>query len=134
MIYGDVSAEGQITVQMDPRLDVSQQAIDNAYDNGKTLEGMTQTAADAVKQLVESKNIAEEYKKVLGKLDKEANKDAIDQSKEIIKEINDYILAFGTSYSNLMFVVYDLGHIRDVDLFSREFERHENVIVRVVKH
>ena len=94
MIYGDVTSEGQITIQMDPRLDVSQQAIDNAYDNGKTLESMTQTAADAVKQLVESKNIAEEYKKVLGKLDKEAHKDAIDQSKEIIKEIDEIIALY----------------------------------------
>ena len=58
------------------------------------LEAMTQTAADAVKQLVESKNIAEEYKSKLSKLDKEAHKEAIDQSKEIVKAIDEVIALY----------------------------------------
>ncbi|NQX78763.1 hypothetical protein [Gilvibacter sp.] len=94
MIYGDQTANSQITVKMDPRLDVPPQAIENAYQNGKTLESMTQTAADAVKQLVESKNIADDYKSKLSKLDKEAHKEAIDQSKEIIKSIDEVIALY----------------------------------------
>ncbi|WP_420379180.1 WD40/YVTN/BNR-like repeat-containing protein [Gilvibacter sp.] len=94
MIYGDQTANSEITVKMDPRLDVPPQAIENAYQNGKTLEAMTQTAADAVKQLVESKNIAEEYKSKLSKLDKEAHKEAIDQSKEIVKAIDEVIALY----------------------------------------
>ena len=94
MIYGDVTQNSEVTVKMDPRLDVPQQAIDNAYDNGKTLEGMTQTAADAVRQLVESKNIAEDYQKTLSKLDKEVHKEAIDESKEMVKEIDKLIAMY----------------------------------------
>jgi len=55
------------------------------------------------------------------------------REKEIIAEINDDILAYRTKYGNLLFVVYDVGQIRDVDRFTASFERHENVVVRVVK-
>ena len=52
----------------------------------------------------------------------------------MVAEINDDILAYRTMSGNLLFVVYDVGYIRDVDLFSEAFEQHQNVIVRVVKH
>ncbi len=57
-----------------------------------------------------------------------------DREKEIIAEINDDILAYKTKYGNLIFVVYDLGCIRDIDRFCESFESSEGVIVRVVKH
>jgi len=57
-----------------------------------------------------------------------------DREKEIIAEINDDIIAYRTKYRNLIFVVYDLGHIRDIERFSEAFEGSEGVIVRVVKH
>jgi len=57
-----------------------------------------------------------------------------EREKEIIAEINDDILAYQTKYSNLLFVIYDLGYIRDVDRFCGSFEEHENVTIRVVKH
>jgi len=57
-----------------------------------------------------------------------------DREKKIIQEINDYILAFQTKFGNLFFIVYDVGHIRDVELFVDSFEKHQNVVVRVVKH
>jgi hypothetical protein len=56
-----------------------------------------------------------------------------EREKEIIAEINDDILAYRTKYGNLLFVVYDLGHVRDVDRFAQAFEAHEGVLVRVVK-
>lgn len=56
------------------------------------------------------------------------------RQKEIISEINDDIMAYRTKFGNLVFVVYDIGFIRDVDLFGETFERHSNVVVRVVKH
>lgn len=56
------------------------------------------------------------------------------REKEIIAEINDDILAYRTKFSNLLFVVYDTGHIRDVERFAETFEKNENVVVRVVKH
>ena len=53
---------------------------------------------------------------------------------KIVSEINDDILGYRTRYRNLVFVVYDLGLIRDVDRFASEFESHDDVFVRVVKH
>ena len=54
--------------------------------------------------------------------------------KRLIAEINNYIVAFQTKYTNCIFVVYDLGFIQDVELFTGSFEQHKNVTVRVVKH
>ena len=56
------------------------------------------------------------------------------REKEMIAEINDDILAYRGKYPNLLFVVYDLGYIRDEDRFCSSFEEHENVTIRVVKH
>jgi hypothetical protein len=56
------------------------------------------------------------------------------REKEIIGEVNDDILAYQTKYGNLLFVVYDVGFIRDADRFIDVFEKNQNVIVRVVKH
>jgi len=56
------------------------------------------------------------------------------REKEIIAEINDDILAYQTRYGNILFIIYDVGQIRDSEQFSASFEAHQNVIVRVVKH
>jgi len=56
------------------------------------------------------------------------------REKEIIAEINDDILAYRTKWANMLFVVYDMGFIRDAERFSAEFEKNPNVVVRVVKH
>ncbi|HEV3074701.1 MAG TPA: hypothetical protein VHB47_09820 [Thermoanaerobaculia bacterium] len=55
------------------------------------------------------------------------------REKEIIAEINDDILAYGTRYGNQIFVVYDLGHIKDVERFALPLEAQSGVLVRVVK-
>ena len=52
----------------------------------------------------------------------------------MIAEINDDILAYSTEYGNLIFAIYDVGSIRDVDRFASQFEQHDGVLVRVVKH
>jgi len=57
-----------------------------------------------------------------------------EREKELPEEINDDILAYQTKYQNLLFIVYDLGFIRDVDRFCGSFEQHENVTIRVIKH
>ena len=56
------------------------------------------------------------------------------REKEIIAEINDDILAYKTKYGNIVFVIYDIGCIRDVERFSKTFEDQDGVVVRVVKH
>jgi uncharacterized protein YutE (UPF0331/DUF86 family) len=89
--YGDQISETKIEVKSDPRLDVSQKNIDEVYAASKQLETLQETAANAVKQLVESKTIAETYKTNLFKLDKEGYKDEIKASKKVVKSIDSLI-------------------------------------------
>jgi photosystem II stability/assembly factor-like uncharacterized protein len=86
--YGNQLSETTIKVESDPRLDVSQKNTDEVYAALKQLEQSQQTAADAVKQLVESKTIASKYQTDLSKLDKETYKDQIEASKTIGKSID----------------------------------------------
>ncbi|MCB4798685.1 WD40/YVTN/BNR-like repeat-containing protein [Neotamlana laminarinivorans] len=89
--YNNTSSETTIVVAPDPRLEVSSENTLEIYNALKTLENYQQIAADAVKQLVESKTLAETYKKSLTNLDKAVYKDEITSSKEIIKEIDNLI-------------------------------------------
>ncbi|MET6991730.1 WD40/YVTN/BNR-like repeat-containing protein [Sediminicola arcticus] len=86
--YGEATGETMIEVKSDPRLDVSTASINEIYEISKTLEGYAQTAANAVKQLAESKVVAEQSQKDLKELDKEKYKDQIKASSDIIKEID----------------------------------------------
>ena len=88
---GGVITQTTITVASDPRLDVSQKAIDQRHATSKKVQQMTQIAADAVKQLVESKNTATNFSKTLKKEDKKLHKDAIDSSTEISETIENLI-------------------------------------------
>ena len=90
-IFGDQSSEQDITIEFDPRLSISEDAINQKYNTSKALEKHQQTMADVVKQLTESKNIANEYKNNLTKKDKKLYKEAIEDSKEIIKKIDTLI-------------------------------------------
>ena len=88
MLYGELEEETTITVKSDPRLEVSQTGINEAYANGKELESYMQTAADAVQQLAKSKEVAEKFQKDLKKEDDKKYKEQIDASKDIIKQID----------------------------------------------
>ena len=98
MSFGDQTSEEQITVKPDPRLNVSEENTNVVYTRMKQLEDMQQTAADAVKQLVESKNVAGDFQKRLKKLDENNNekkyKSEIKASKEIIKSIDSLVTTF----------------------------------------
>jgi hypothetical protein len=54
--------------------------------------------------------------------------------KEAVDEINADIAAYSKQYRSLLFIVYDLGHIRDELEFREDLERSANVSVIVVKH
>jgi len=56
-----------------------------------------------------------------------------EREKRVIPEINDDIVAYRTKYRNAIFIVYDLGFIRDVERFRSSFELSPNVFVEVVK-
>ncbi len=92
--YGDQSSENSIEVKSDPRLQVSEKNIEEVYTASKEVETMQQTAANAVKQLVESKNIALSFKKDLSSLDKKKFKDQIKKSKSLIKKIDTIIAIY----------------------------------------
>ena len=94
MSFGAISDETTITVKSDPRLDVNIDAKNEVYNASGKLATMTQTAADAVKQLVESKNIATKYSKELKELDKKKYKDQIKASTAIIKQLDSVIALY----------------------------------------
>lgn len=92
--YGDQISEKMITVKTDPRLNTSENSINDVYNASKDIENMTQIMANAVKQLVESKQIAKTYQSELKKQDQEKYKDHIKASKEITEKIDDIINLF----------------------------------------
>lgn len=93
-MYGEVSDSTMVTVKTDPRLDVNLASINEVYETAKKLEGYTQTAADAVKQLVESKDLANKFKKELKELDKDKFKEQIKASEEIVKQIDSVVALY----------------------------------------
>ena len=88
MTFGDVVSEQEITVEFDPRLQISEEAINQKYNTSKMLEEYQEKMAAVVKQLAESKNTAEEIKSKLTKEDKKKYKDQIKASSEIVKQID----------------------------------------------
>ncbi|MFD1614869.1 VPS10 domain-containing protein [Gelatiniphilus marinus] len=94
MHFGDQTSEEMITVKSDPRLNITQSSIDEIYKVSKDIESLSQLMADAVKQLVESKNVSKKYQSDLKNLDKEKYKNEIKASKDIIKKIDDLIALY----------------------------------------
>ena len=92
--HGNQSDETMISVKSDPRLNVSEASINEVYETAKELENMTQIAADAVEQLVESKNLANKYKKELKELDKDKYEENIKASEDIVKQIDSVIALY----------------------------------------
>ena len=91
MTFGNQTSEEMIKVETDPRLDVSVTNSNEVYSASKSLETLQKTMADAVKQLVESKQIAEGFQTDLKKLDKDKYKEEINSSKDIVKQIDEII-------------------------------------------
>jgi hypothetical protein len=55
-------------------------------------------------------------------------------AKKLIGQLNDDILAYKTKFNNIIFIIYDLGQIRDIDSFKSSFEKQENVFIQIIKH
>ncbi len=94
MTYNGITTNSTIKVESDPRITISEKAINEAYEAGKELESMTRSVADAVKQLVESKETAKDLEKKMKKEDKEKYNVSIETSKQIIKKIDSVIAVF----------------------------------------
>jgi len=52
----------------------------------------------------------------------------------IIEEINADITAYKKEYENIMFVIYDIGKVRNETEFKRDLENTNNVKIIIVKH
>ena len=92
--YMETTSPTTIKVESDPRLNVSQKSIDERYSYQKELEKITQTAADAVKQLVESKKVAQEFKKKMKKEDDKKYKEEIKLTGTIVKKIDSIVAIY----------------------------------------
>lgn len=92
--FGNQTSEKNITVKFDPRLRISQNAIDQKYATSKDLESQQKIIADVVKQLVESKNIANSFNQKLSKKDKKLYKKSIKSSKNIVKKIDTLLAVY----------------------------------------
>ncbi len=91
---GESSNETAINVAFDPRLTYDEGALRSVYNAQKELEALTARSAEAVRQLLESKQSANALSKQLQESDKEGFKEAIKQSKEITKEIDKLVSIF----------------------------------------
>lgn len=94
MTFGDQVSESSIKVMYDPRLKMSTSAINEIYNTSKDMEKDQQLMADVMKQLAESKTIANGYKSKLAKEDKKKYKDQIKASGAIVKEIDKLVALF----------------------------------------
>lgn len=56
------------------------------------------------------------------------------KSKEIVDEINADIQAYGKGYSQLLFLIYDVGTIRDEEEFKNDIDNKDNIQLIIVKH
>ena len=92
--FGEAMDSTMVTVKSDPRLEVSTTSINQVYTTGKKLDGHMQTAADAVKQLVESKDLANKFAKELKEMDEEKYEESIKASKDIVKEIDSVVALY----------------------------------------
>jgi len=94
LLYLDQSSTSTVKVESDPRLVIPQKSITESYTAAKELQKMTQVAADAVKQLVESKNIASDYKKKMKKEDDKKYKDQIKETGALIKKMDSIVALY----------------------------------------
>ena len=94
MTFRDAVSEQDIKVEFDPRLQLSEEAINQKYNASKELETYQEKITAIVKQLVESKNTAETIKSQLTKEDAKKFETEIKSSTEIIKIIDDLIALY----------------------------------------
>ncbi|MAJ36434.1 MAG: hypothetical protein CMC19_00645 [Flavobacteriaceae bacterium] len=91
---GENSNETVINVAFDPRLTYDEGTLRSVYNAQKELESLTARSAEAVRQLLESKQSVSALSKQFQENDKEGFKEAIKQSKEITKEIDKLVAIF----------------------------------------
>jgi len=88
------SSEIEVNVMIDPRLEVSEKAIEDRYNYAKKLEAYIEKTSAAVDQLKSSKKILSFYKKRIEAKAKEENKVLVEKINEHSKKIEKIIVLF----------------------------------------
>ena len=86
--YADITDSTQITVNYDPRIQISEEVLEEQYNLLKSIEAKTDLAYRGVERLKESCEIAKGLKKQAEKIDKDQYAEFIGKSDSICKEIN----------------------------------------------
>jgi len=96
MSFKGETSEEMIKVKTDPRLEISEESIAEVYEAGQKIEKWQQTAADAVKQLVQSKNTAETFAEYLKQNLEETSerKSALKSVDSITERLEEHIALF----------------------------------------
>lgn len=89
--YNNQKDSTDITVKYDPRIVITDEVLKSKYNLQKQIEAKVDLTYRSVKQLNESKKVAENYKKQAKEIDKELHKDFIKKSDSIIKKIDGLI-------------------------------------------
>jgi photosystem II stability/assembly factor-like uncharacterized protein len=89
-----VSNVVEIEVKVDPRINPSIEGLEKQYTALKNLEALTDLAAKAVVQLVQSKATLKDYKQRIESQDSIAYKETIDKCKASMKEITQLVDLF----------------------------------------
>ena len=114
MTYGTAVDSTKIQVASDPRIAENRSALEAVYTAGKTVESWMQLAAEASRQLAQSKADASTLKQQMQKLDKEAYASAISSSTQIIKDIEALQdLYFGKEDKRQGITMDTEGHLSD---------------------
>jgi len=90
----EVTSETEVTVLSDPRIEVSQKAIEDRYTFSKKIEHYTEKTTAAVNQLKESKKILDFYKKKIEQKDKETHKELLEAISDHSKKIETLLNLF----------------------------------------
>ena len=93
LTFNDEKSYSSINVINDPRVEINSN-IDQQYNSLKEIDDLLQKSADVVKQLVESKNTATDFKTRLSKLDKDKFKDEINLSSKMVKQTDSLVALF----------------------------------------
>lgn len=88
LYYGNETASEKISVNYDPRIPISFEVLKSKYDLLKTLESKFSTIATASQQLIDSKEIVEDFQKRIKRANKNnIYKDVLENHKIMITKI-----------------------------------------------
>ena len=92
--YKNEKSEEKISVESDPRLVIDIDNLKSVYNESKVLENYMSKAYDAVKQLIESKKVLNEYLKLLKNNKSDDIKSLNKEIKEDVKKIDTIVALF----------------------------------------